>query len=112
MQITALSEFDFHSQLAQSNGTSLVFFTAPGCGSCRIWLQLLQNFYHPVLQQCFSVDAQIATALVREYDIFHLPSLFLFVNGRFQAPIHAQASAPLLAAAITHALAQPAHEEP
>ena len=112
MQVTALSEFDFYSKLAQSSGTSLVFFTAPGCGSCRAWLQLLQNFNHPVLQQCFSVDAQLATALAREYDVFHLPSLFLFVNGRYQAPIQAQASPSFLAAAIADALAQPAHDEP
>lgn len=112
MQITALSEFDFHAQLAQCSGASLVFFTAPGCGSCRVWLQLLQHFNHPLLQQCFSVDAQLATALAREYDVFHLPSLFLFVNGHYQAPIQAQANPQLLAAAIADALAQPTQEEP
>lgn len=112
MQVTPLSEFDFHPRLANNHGASLVLFSAPGCGSCRVWLRLLEAFSSPLVQHCHVVDVQTATALAREYDVFHLPSLFLFVDGKFHAPLHAEATPALLAEAIRKALAQPAHEEP
>ena len=112
MQVTPLSEFDFHPRLAHSDGVSLVLFTAPGCGSCRVWLRLLQRFTLPLLQHCYVVDVQIATALAREYEVFHLPALFLFVAGKFHGPLHAEATPALLTEAISCALGQPAHEEP
>ncbi|MDR3390396.1 MAG: thioredoxin family protein [Sulfuriferula sp.] len=112
MQIAPLSEFDFHPRMAASRGVSLVLFTAPDCGSCRVWLRLLNHFDSPLLHQGYVVDVQISTALAREYDVFHLPSLFLFVDGKFHAPLHAEARSALLAQAISAALNMPAHEEP
>jgi thioredoxin 1 len=112
MQIAPLSEFDFHPRIAASDGVSLVLFTAPDCGSCRAWLRLLHSFDSPLLQHGYVVDVQTATALAREYDVFHLPSLFLFVDGKFHAPLHAEARPLLLAQAISAVLNMPAHEEP
>ena len=112
MLISALTEFDFHPRLRASRGTSLVIFSSPGCGSCRQWLQLLRDFSSPILQHCFVVDIQIATALANEYAVFHLPSLFVFIDGIFHAPIHAEAIPSLLDNAIRNALNQTAHEEP
>ena len=112
MHIHPLSEFNFHPRLAESRGVSLVLFSAPDCGSCRWWRRLLQDFSSPLLQHCFVVDVQMATALANEYEVFHLPSLFLFVDGKFHAPIHAEAIPTLLHNAISCALNQIAHEEP
>ncbi len=112
MQVTALSEFDFHPKLAHSHGVSLALFTAPSCGSCRVWLRLLQDFTTPLVQHCYVIDVQTATALAHEYEVFHLPSLFLFVDGKFHAPLHAEATPALLSYAIAQTLNQPAHEEP
>jgi thiol-disulfide isomerase/thioredoxin len=112
MYLTALNEFDFHPSLSHSAGVSLVLFTAPHCGSCKAWMQLLQNLSTPLIQHAYSVDVQAATALAREYDVFHLPSLFLFVDGRFHAPLQAEAQPSAVVTAIQHALNAPAHEEP
>ncbi|NOT17797.1 MAG: thioredoxin family protein [Sulfuriferula sp.] len=112
MHLTALNEFDFHPSLSHSAGVSLVLFTAPHCGSCKAWLRLLQTLDTPLIQHTYSVDVQIATALAREYDVFHLPSLFLFVHGQFHAPLQAEANLNALIQAITHALNAQPHEEP
>lgn len=112
MQVTPLSEFDFHPRVADSGGVSLILFSAPGCGSCRVWLRLLSDFTSPLLHHCYVIDVQTATALAREYDVFHLPSLFLFVDGKFHAPLHAEATPALLTRAIQDTLDRPAHEEP
>lgn len=112
MHVYPLSEFDFHIRLAASPGVSLVLFTAPDCGSCRLWLRLLQQFSSPLLQHCFVVDVEIATALANEYAVFHLPSLFLFVNGKFHAPLHAEAVAVRLHQAIGETLNRAPQEEP
>lgn len=64
------------------------------------------------MQHGYVVDVQTATALAREYEVFHLPSLFLFVDGHFHAPVHAEATPEKLASAIQTALDLPAHEEP
>ena len=112
MQVRPLTEFDFHPRLARSAGVSLVLFSAPSCGSCRVWLRLLNDFTTPLLQNCYVVDVQLATAVAREYEVFHLPSLFLFVDGKFHAPLQAEATPKLFAQAIDQALQQPAHDEP
>ncbi len=112
MHLNALTEFDFHPRLASSPGVSLVLFTAPHCGSCRVWARLLHDLTTPLIQHAYSVDVQTATALAREYDIFHLPSLFIFVDGKFHAPLQAQAQPGAVITALQQALNAPAHEEP
>lgn len=112
MHLSTLTEFDFHPRLASSAGVSLVLFTAPHCGSCRVWTRLLQDLTTPLIQHIYSVDVQIATALAREYDVFHLPSLFIFVDGKFHAPLQAQAQHNAVIKALQHALNTPAHDEP
>lgn len=112
MQLYPLSEFDFHPRLAQSRGVSLVLFSAPDCGSCRVWRQLLRDFASPLLHHGYLVDVQTATALANEYDVFHLPALFLFIDGKFHTPIQSQAGPAQLHEAIAAALERAAREEP
>jgi thiol-disulfide isomerase/thioredoxin len=108
-----LSQFDFHHTLAETPGVSLVYFTAPGCGACR---QLKRIFCdHPeefALLNLFEVDAQQDLALTREFEVFHLPSLFLFKDGQYHAPIHAEPLPHSLLAAVEAALAAPPCEAP
>ena len=88
MSAASLSQFDFHHTLAQTEGVSLVYFTAPGCGACRQLKQILES--HPqefALLNIFEVDAQQDMALTREFDVFHLPAMFLFRDGHYHAPI-------------------------
>lgn len=113
MGVRRLTQFDFHHTLAECRGASLVYFTAPGCGACRQLHNMLENhlseFAHLNL---FEVDAQQEMALTREFEVFHLPSLFLFNNGEFHAPIHAEPLPASLLAAVEAALAAPADEAP
>lgn len=113
MTTASLSQFDFHHTLAQTEGISLVYFTAPGCGACRQFRQVIDN--HPqefALLNLFEVDAQQDMALTREFDVFHLPAMFLFREGQYHAPIHAEPQPASLIAAIEAALAQEPQEAP
>ena len=113
MPAQTLTQFDFHHTLAQTEGVSLVYFTAPGCGACRQLKQLLESYPQEfALLTIFEVDAQQDMALTREFEVFHLPALFLFQDGRFHAPIHSEPALPSLFAAIDSALAGEPQEAP
>ena len=112
-QILRLNDHEFYSTLGETAGPSIVFFTKPGCSSCNLWKRLLGEF----LQlrddiQIFEVDAEQNMALNHEYELFHLPALFLFVNGEFHCELQAEARLPNLVAAIDAALAAPAEDAP
>jgi thioredoxin-like negative regulator of GroEL len=113
MSAIKLTQFDFHHTLAETKGGSLVYFTAPGCGACRRLKQVLESHrgefgaYH-----LFEVDAQQDMALTREFEVFHLPALFLFKEGYYHAPIHAEPLPHSLIAAVEAALASEAQEAP
>lgn len=108
-----LDQFTFHSTLAEIPGPALVFFSAAACAACRHWKQLLQSYAaEPDAAPVFEVDAGLDQALAREFELFHLPALFLFVNGEYHRPIECSASLPVLRAAIAAALTLPAEEAP
>ncbi len=113
MVITVLDQFDFHHTLTEAGGLSLVTFTSPGCGACK---QLKRVFEHHPDEfaglNLFEVDAQRDMALTNEFNVFHLPSLFLYHDGEFHAEIQAEASPPAIMAAIETALAEPPCEAP
>jgi len=110
---TPLDEFGFHHRLASTRGPALVMFTSIGCGSCRVWKQLLGAYHaqHPELA-LFEVDAGHAQALAREFSVFHLPALFLYRDGHFHCALQSEARPEKLRAAILAALAAPAQEAP
>lgn len=113
MAVERLTQFDFHHTLAETEGPSLVYFTAPGCGACRQLRQVLEC--HPMELSAihlFEVDAQQDQALTREFEVFHLPALFLFKNGHYHAAIHAEPLAASLKEAIDAALSAAAEEAP
>lgn len=60
----------------------------------------------------FEVDAGQDQALAREFELFHLPALFLFRDGHYHRPVSCEASLPRLRAEIAAQLALPAEEAP
>ena len=112
-EIRSLNDHGFYARLAETTGPSIVFFTKPGCSSCRLWKRLLEE----LLQQrddvdVYLVDAEQNMALSHEYELFHLPALFLFVDGEFHCELQSEARLSHLQAALDVALNSPAEEAP
>lgn len=112
MQLQPLTEFDYHHTLARTPGASLVLFSSPDCGGCRTLERLLPAAVGDAVRACFKVDVQQATALARQYDLFHLPMLFLYKDGHFHAVLRSEITPTRLQDAIRAALANPPEEEP
>lgn len=109
-----LSQFDLHHVLADTRGISLVMFGSQDCGSCRHLKQLLTTLSRAPdnTVSFFEVDAQRDIALAREFEVFHLPAMFLFRDGVFHCELHSPAQPAALLKSIQRALAQPAEEAP
>ncbi len=108
-----LDQFDYHHLLEETQGLAIVLFSKPGCRSCRSWRQLLLEYQalHPAIS-LFEVDVEREPALLHEYEIFHLPSLFLYVNGHFHCQLQAEARLSRIEQAVQRALVTPAAESP
>jgi len=111
--IKRLDEFNYHHLISETTGTSLVFYTGPNCGSCHH----LRNVLTEYLRQynnltVFEVDAVTSSALINEFNIFHLPSMFLYKDGRYHCEFHAEALPDRIHTAIEQALLLPAEDEP
>jgi thioredoxin 1 len=113
MAVRSLDQFNFHHTLAQTAGVSLIYFTAPACGACK---QLRWVFDHHAgefaLLNLFEVDAGREMALTNEFNVFHLPALFLYNDGEFHAEIQAEPLPHALITAIEAALAALPMEAP
>ena len=111
--IVTLDQFDFHHHIGETQGPVLVLFHAPGCASCRQWKRLLAEYAdrHGGVALC-EVDVQRDMALAHEFGLFHLPALFLYLNGRFHREIQSEAVLEQVHSAIGAALEAPPHEAP
>lgn len=107
-----LDEFNFYATLAQSKGVSLVLFESPECGACRAAKRQLPDLLGATVQQLYQVNVADSTGLAREYEVFYLPALFLFIDGQYHAPVQSVLSASALQAAIDELIRQPAQEAP
>jgi thioredoxin 1 len=106
-----LDETSYYRRLAETPGIALVLFGSPACGTCRVVERRLPEAA-PASATLFKVDVQRATALARAFEIFHLPGLLLYSDGKFHARLGCEVSVSSLGAALDRALAQPAEEEP
>lgn len=108
-----LDDATFYTTLQETDGRSLVIFSSPGCASCRAWKTILLDFLqdHAGIT-IFEVDAHESMALVSEYEVFHMPALFLFQNGEYHSSLQCEANLRILESAIEAAFAAPAEEEP
>lgn len=106
-----LDEVAYYRLLPQTRGLALVFFTSPACGTCRAVERQLP-LSAPPAAQLFKVDVQVASALARAFEVFHLPTLFLYVDGHYHARLDCEVTPMRLRTAIEQVLQQPAEEEP
>lgn len=111
--LEAISQFDFHHRLEEREQPSVVLFSSIDCGSCRQLKQVLQTLAERRPEWSFiEVDAQSEMGLVREFEVFHLPSLFLFYQGQYHCALHAPAQVDAIERAVEQALTEPAEEAP
>lgn len=106
-----LDESSYYRHLARTPGLALVLFSSESCGTCRVVTRRLPQIA-PDAVQLFVVDVQVASALARAFEVFHLPTLLLYVGGHFHARLECEVTPAHLAAAIENALQQPAEDEP
>jgi thioredoxin 1 len=107
-----LAEGEFHARLAATFGTAVVLFSAPACGSCRIWKQLLPRTLAGLVSALYEVDVSEATGVARYFGIFHLPTLYLYRDGHFHAELQCEARREAIQQAVLRLLAAPAQDEP
>ena len=111
--IPALDQFNFHHTLEETSGAALVVFTAPLCGACDMLRSAMEHYgsRHPDTLM-FEVDAQQDMALTSEFDVFDLPALFLYLDGRYHDEIRCEALPEKIAQAVEEACLGPAAEAP
>ncbi|MBW8329202.1 MAG: thioredoxin family protein [Thiobacillus sp.] len=107
-----LAEGGFHARLAAANGVSVVLFSAPHCGACRAWKRLLPDVLSDLADALFEVDVSEATGVARYFGIFHLPTIYLYRDGRFHAELQCEARREVLRETVQRLLAAPAQDEP
>lgn len=107
-----LNASDFHHRLEKESGVSLVFFTHELCSSCQAWKTLLMQLQGSSSVNVFEVNAETEMALTNEFEVFHLPALFLYRDGQFHAPFQCVASLQAVRDTIDSLLSQPAAELP
>jgi len=110
--LSRLAEGEFHARLAASSGIAVVLFSAPQCGACRAWKQLLPQALVGLTHALFEVDVSEATGVARSFGIFHLPTLYLYRDGQFHAELQCEARREAIRQAVLRLLASPAQDEP
>lgn len=108
-----LDQFNFHHILAETDGTAIIMFTKEGCSSCKAWKRLLEEYQrqHP-MTAVFEVDAEKEMGLAREFDILHLPALFIYQNGHYHSSLQCAANIKILEGEIATVLLRPPQEQP
>ena len=89
-----------------------MLFSAPHCGSCRAWKRLLPDALSGLADSLFEVDVSEATGVARYFGIFHLPTMYLYRDGRFHAELQCEARQEVIRETARQLLAAPAQDEP
>ena len=89
-----------------------MLFSAPGCGACRAWKRLLPDALSGLADALFEVDVSEATGVARYYSIFHLPTIYLYRDGKFHAELRCEARRDSIRQSALRRLAEPAQDEP
>ena len=111
-RFSRLIEGDFHQRIAATPGNAAVLFSAPNCGACRAWKQLLPGALAGVADALYEVDVSEATGVARYYGIFHLPTIYLYREGQFHAELQCAAKAGAVREMTARLLSEAAREEP
>ena len=107
-----LGEGEYHARLAATPGVAVVLFSAPHCGACRAWKRLLPDAMAGVADMLFEVDVGEATGVARYFGIFHLPTVYLYRDGRFHAELQCEARPEAVRQAARRLLDAAPQEEP
>jgi len=107
-----LAEGDFHRSMATVSGVAVVLFSAPHCGACRAWKRLLPEALSGLVHVFFEVDVSEATGVARYFGIFHLPTIYLYRDGRFHAELQCEARPEAIRQTAQSLLAAPSQDEP
>ena len=107
-----LAEGDFHRRIAASSGMAVVLFSAPRCGACRAWKHLLPSALADQASVFYEVDVSEATGVARYFDIFHLPTIYLYRDGQFHAELQCEARPDSIRQATHELLNTAAQDEP
>ena len=111
--VATLDQFQFHQHLATLRGPALVMFGSVDCGACRHLKRIMDEVARESGDWAiFEVDAQREAALTSEFEVFHLPTLFLFRDGDFHCELRAEARTTAIVAEVEQALSRPAEEAP
>jgi thioredoxin-like negative regulator of GroEL len=110
--MTRLSEGEFQHQLANTTGASIVLFTSPSCRACDAWKHILPKALTGIAGQVFELDVVEATGIARYYGIFHLPTIYLYRDGVFQAAVQCALQADVIRQTVAGLLLGPAQDEP
>jgi len=89
-----------------------VLFSAPHCGACRAWKRLLPDALSGLAHAFFEVDVSEATGVARYFGIFHLPTIYLYRDGRFHAELQCEMRRDSIHHATQTLLAAPPQDEP
>ena len=107
-----LTEGDYHLRIAASPGMAVVLFTAPRCGACRAWKYLLPSALANHASVFYEVDVSASTGVARYFDIFHLPTIYLYRDGLFHAELQCEARPDSIRQATHQLLNSAAQDEP
>ena len=89
-----------------------MLFSAPHCGACRAWKRLLPAALAGLADSLFEVDVSEATGVARYFGIFHLPTVYLYRDGRFHAELQCEGRQDAIQETARQLLAASAQDEP
>ena len=102
MPLQGLTDASLYPSLEAAGGPVVVAFGTPGCGGCRRLRALLPALGEAVTGVDLAyAEAERCPGILADLEAFHLPAIWLFVDGDPWAPIQA----PLRVAALTEAIA-------
>lgn len=105
-------EGGFHGAISAAPGLVLVMFGASGCGACAHARHAVPAWVSGRIDRLVYMDAGVASGLVQELGVFHLPAFFLWSQGRYHASLSPRPEPRAWVQALNEALAAPAEEAP
>jgi len=90
----------------------VVLFSAPHCSACRAWKRLLPQALAGMAGAMYEVDVSEATGVARCFDIFHLPTIYLYRDGQFHAELQCEARLEAIRHTALNLMAAAPQDEP
>lgn len=113
MAIELLDQFVFHHRLSETTGVALILFSAQGCGSCKQMRLVLEHLSRVHLPWSFyEVDVGLDQALAREFEVFHLPTVFVYRDGVYRSPLNVSPNIRDIEKGVEDILSRPAEDPP